>query len=182
MKLIVPLEISESEERVSITPDCVPSLIKMGFNVFIQSDAGVSSAFTDDLYKKSGAKVASKLTDLYRGADLIIKIQRPTKYKKINEFSLIKNSSLLTLLYPEKFKNEYQQLKKMKVNVFAMERMPRISRAQSMDILSSQSNLAGYKAVIDAASNLANATDIKDAIEAGAKTTKLAGNVSTGGQ
>ena len=153
MKLIVPSEISESEARISITPDCIPSLIKMGFSVFVQSNAGVSSSFTDDLYKKSGAKVISKLTDLYRGADLIIKIQRPIKSKKINEFSLIKNSSLLTLLYPDKFKNEYQQLKKMKVNVFAMERMPRISRAQSMDILSSQSNLAGYKAVIDAASN-----------------------------
>ena len=152
MKLVVPTEITEGESRVSITPDCIPALIKMGFKVFVQKDAGIQSSYTDDDYKKSGAKICSKLSELYGRANLVVKIQRPTKLKKINEYNLLKNCELLTLLYEQKFKNEFNMLKKLKINVFALEKMPRISRAQSMDVLSSQSNLSGYKAVIDAAS------------------------------
>ena len=152
MKLVVPMEISEGESRVSITPDCIPALTKMGFKVFVQKDAGIGSSYTDDDYKKSGAKICSKLSELYGKANLVVKIQRPIKLKKINEYNLLKNCELLTLLYEQKFKNEFNMLKKLKINVFALEKMPRISRAQSMDVLSSQSNLSGYKAVIDAAS------------------------------
>jgi len=152
MKLAIPTEIYDGENRVGITPDCVPTLIKMGFSVHIQSNAGILSSFTDDDYKRSGAKISSKLSELYKKADLVVKIQRPSKQKKINEFNLLKDCSLLTLLYEQKFKVEFNLLKKLKVNVFALEKMPRISRAQSMDVLSSQSNLSGYKAVIDAAS------------------------------
>ena len=152
MKLVVPMEITEGESRVSITPDCIPALIKMGFKVFVQKDAVIGSSYTDDDYKKSGAKICSKLSELYGNANLVVKIQRPIKLKKINEYNLLKNCELLTLLYEQKFKNEFNMLKKLKINVFALEKMPRISRAQSMDVLSSQSNLSGYKAVIDAAS------------------------------
>jgi len=152
MKLVVPTEITEGEYRVSITPDCIPALIKMGFKVFVQKDAGIGSSYTDNDYKKSGAKICSKLSELYGKANLVVKIQRPTKLKKINEYNLLKNCELLTLLYEQKFKNEFNMLRKLKINVFALEKMPRISRAQSMDVLSSQSNLSGYKAVIDAAS------------------------------
>ena len=152
MKLVVPTEITEGEHRVSITPDCIPALTKMGFKVFVQKDAGIGSSYTDDDYKKSGAKICSKLSELYGKANLVVKIQRPIKLKKINEYNLLKNCELLTLLYEQKFKNEFNMLKKLKINVFALEKMPRISRAQSMDVLSSQSNLSGYKAVIDAAS------------------------------
>ena len=152
MKLVVPMEITEGESRVSITPDCIPALTKMGFKVFVQKDAGIGSSYTDDDYRKSGAKICSKLSELYGKANLVVKIQRPIKLKKINEYNLLKNCELLTLLYEQKFKNEFNMLKKLKINVFALEKMPRISRAQSMDVLSSQSNLSGYKAVIDAAS------------------------------
>ena len=152
MKLVVPTEITEGESRVSITPDCIPALIKMGFKVFVQKDAGLRSSYTDNDYKKSGAKICSKLVELYSKANLVVKIQRPTKLKKINEFNLLKDCELLTLLYEQKFRTEFNMLRKLKINVFALEKMPRISRAQSMDVLSSQSNLSGYKAVIDAAS------------------------------
>ncbi len=152
MKLVVPTEIYEGECRVSITPDCVPSLIKMGFNVFVQKDAGLQSSYTDEEYKKNGAKISSKLSDLYSKADIVVKVQRPTKIAKINEHNFLKNCSILTLMYETKFNNEFKSLKKLNINVFALEKMPRISRAQSMDVLSSQSNLSGYKAVIDAAS------------------------------
>ena len=152
MKLIIPQEIFDGESRVGITPDCISSLTKMGFSVFIQSNAGLQSSFTDEEYKKNGAKISSNIKDLYKNADLVVKIQRPSKQKKINEISYLKNCNVLTLLYEQKFKTEFNLLKKSKVNVFALEKMPRISRAQSMDVLSSQSNLSGYKAVIDAAS------------------------------
>ncbi len=152
MKLAVPTEIYDGEFRVGITPDCVPTLKKMGFKVFIQKDAGISSSFTDNDYKKSGANISSKLTDLYKNADIVVKIQRPTKLKSVNEFRFLKKCNILTLLYEQKFKTEFNFLKKLDINVFALEKMPRISRAQSMDVLSSQSNLSGYKAVIDAAS------------------------------
>jgi NAD(P) transhydrogenase subunit alpha len=152
MKLVVPAELYENESRVSITPDIIPSLTKMGFKVFVQSNAGLGSSYTDDDYKKSGAIISSKLTELYSKADLVIKVQRPSKQKKTDEFKLLNNCTLITLLYEQKFKNEFSSLKKLNINVFALEKMPRISRAQSMDVLSSQSNLSGYKAVIDAAS------------------------------
>ena len=152
MKLVVPTELYENESRVSITPDIIPSLIKMGFKVFVQSNAGLGSSYTDEDYKKSGAVISFKLNDLYSKADLVVKVQRPFKQKRTDEFKLLNNCSLITLLYEQKFKNEFSSLKKLNINVFALEKMPRISRAQSMDVLSSQSNLSGYKAVIDAAS------------------------------
>ncbi len=152
MKIVVPKEISEGESRVGLTPDSIPSLKKLGFDVFIETNAGLASSFTDFDYKKSGAKISTKVADLYKNAHIVVKIQRPQKTKKINEFKFLKNCNILSLFYQQKFKNEFNDLKKLKVNAFALEKMPRISRAQSMDVLSSQSNLTGYKAVIDAAS------------------------------
>ena len=152
MKLVVPKEITIGENRVGVTPDSVPSLKKMGFDVFVESDAGLASSFTNEDYKKAGAKISSKANDLYINAKVVVKIQRPQNLNKINEFKHIKQCNILSLVYEQKFKSEFLNLKKLNVNVFALEKMPRISRAQSMDVLSSQSNLSGYKAVIDAAS------------------------------
>jgi NAD(P) transhydrogenase subunit alpha len=152
MKLVVPRENFSDEDRVSITPDCLASLVKMGFKVFVEADAGMSSSYTNDDYKKNGAKIVQNLNELYSKADFVIKVQRPSKYKKIDEFKFLKGCNIITLVYENKFKSEFISLKKLDVNVFALEKMPRIYRAQSMDVLSSQSNLSGYKAVIDAAS------------------------------
>ena len=152
MKLVVPKEIAIGEHRVGITPDSIPSLKKMGFEVFVENNAGLASSFTDQEYKKNGAKISSKINELYKNADLIVKIQRPQKTSKVNEFRYLKKCNILSLIYEQKFKLEFANLKKLNINVFALEKMPRISRAQSMDVLSSQSNLSGYKAVIDAAS------------------------------
>ncbi len=153
LKLIVPSEKHANEDRVSITPDCVSSFLKMGITVFVEKDAGLKSMFDDAMYIKSGAKVCKTTKELFKGANIIVKIQRPFNNSKINEFTLIeKNSNYLSLIYQNKFKKEFEILRKRNANVFAMELMPRISRAQSMDVLSSQSNLAGYKAVIDSAS------------------------------
>ena len=153
MKLSVPREILKFENRVAVTPDSVKNLTKLGFDVFIEKNAGVNASFSDSDYTKVGAKVSPNLIKLYENADIVVKINRPVIDKNVNELVNFKNTkNFLSLIYPEKFTKEFNGLKKLKINVFAMELMPRISRAQSMDVLSSQSNLAGYKAVIDAAS------------------------------
>ena len=153
IKLAIPNEEIDFENRVAITPDCVSSLTKMGLNIFIKKGAGDLSSFSDDLYIKSGAKVCKSDNELYKNANIVVKIQRPVKKKKIDEFKFLQpGMNILSLIYPNKFKLEFDLMKKKKLNVFAMELMPRISRAQSMDVLSSQSNLTGYKAVVDAAS------------------------------
>ncbi len=153
LKLSVPKEISDFENRVALTPDCVKPITKLGFSVFVEAGAGEKSSYSDKEYSKVGAKICSNTSELYKKASIVIKVNRPTIKGKINEFSKIEqNTNLLALIYPEKFKKEFSLLKKYKYNVFALELMPRISRAQSMDVLSSQSNLSGYKAVVDAAS------------------------------
>ena len=153
MKLVIPREKHEFENRVSITPDCVSSFIKMGFSVFVEKEAGLGASFSDDMYIKAGAKISNNSKELYKSSNVVVKIQRPFKDSKINEFSLMEEgSNFVGLIYQNRFKSDFTLLKKNKLNVFAMELMPRISRAQSMDVLSSQSNLSGYKAVIDAAS------------------------------
>ena len=153
IKLAVPKERHENEFRVSITPDCVSSLKKIGFEVFIEEGAGNGASFSDKDYKNAGAKISKHIKDLYQNAKLIVKIQRPFKSSKINEFNLLeKNSCFLGTIYSSRFKQDFTNLKKENINTFAMELMPRISRAQSMDVLSSQSNLSGYKAVVDSAS------------------------------
>ena len=153
MKLSVPREILKFENRVAVTPDSVKNLTKLGFDVFIEKNAGLRASFSDSDYTKVGAKISPNLIKLYENADIVVKINRPLIDKNVNELVNFKNTkNFLSLFYPEKFTKEFNGLKKLKINVFAMELMPRISRAQSMDVLSSQSNLAGYKAVIDAAS------------------------------
>ena len=153
IKLAIPFERHPDEKRVSITPDCVGPLAKMGFSIYIEKNAGLNSSFSDDLYIKAGAKVSKTPKDLFKKAKIIVKVQRPFKDNKYNEFSLIEpDSNFISMIYSARFKSDFDLLKKTSSNIFAMELMPRISRAQSMDVLSSQSNLSGYKAVVDAAS------------------------------
>lgn len=153
IKLAVPKEIKDFEKRVSITPDCIKPLKNMGIQVFVEKSAGELSSFVDSDYTKEGAKIVSSKSELYGKATLITKVNAPIKNGKLDEFKFLKSpSSILSLIYPQKAKKELSLLKKSKIDVFALELMPRISRAQSMDVLSSQSNLSGYKAVVDAAS------------------------------
>ena len=122
MKLVVPMEISSGEHRVGLTPDSILSLKKMGFDVFVESNAGSASSFTDIDYKKSGARISTKVSELYKNADLIVKVQRPQNLKNLNEFKYLKKCSVLTLLYEQKFKAEFNSLKKLNINVFALEK------------------------------------------------------------
>ena len=140
------LKESESELRVSASPDSVKKMIELGISVNIQTTAGQNSNFSDESYKANGAKIFNNISEI-SNADIIIKVNKPTD----DEISSMKEGSLfIGSLDPYNSRETLNKLRDKGVTSFAMELMPRITRAQSMDILSSQSNLAGYKAVIDA--------------------------------
>ncbi len=140
------LKESESELRVSASPDSVKKMVELGISVNIQTAAGQNSNFSDESYKANGAEIFNNTSEI-SNADIIIKVNKPTD----DEISSMKEGSLfIGSLDPYNSRETLDKLRDKGVTSFAMELMPRITRAQSMDILSSQSNLAGYKAVIDA--------------------------------
>ena len=140
------LKESESELRVSASPDSVKKMVELGISVNIQTTAGQNSNFSDESYKANGAEIFNNTSEI-SNADIIIKVNKPTD----DEISSMKEGSLfIGSLDPYNSREMLNKLRDKGVTSFAMELMPRITRAQSMDILSSQSNLAGYKAVIDA--------------------------------
>ena len=140
------LKESESELRVSASPDSVKKMVELGISVNIQTAAGQNSNFSDESYKANGAEIFNNTSEI-SNADIIIKVNKPTD----DEISSMKDGSLfIGSLDPYNSRETLNKLRDKGVTSFAMELMPRITRAQSMDILSSQSNLAGYKAVIDA--------------------------------
>ena len=140
------LKESESELRVSASPDSVKKMVELGISVNIQTSAGQNSNFSDESYKANGAEIFNNTSEI-SNADIIIKVNKPTD----DEISSMKEGSLfIGSLDPYNSRETLNKLRDKGVTSFAMELMPRITRAQSMDILSSQSNLAGYKAVIDA--------------------------------
>jgi NAD(P) transhydrogenase subunit alpha len=157
MKLAVPIERLSNESRVAVSPETVKKLINIGFDVFIEGGAGEGASFSDDVYREAGASISSNLSTMITGADLVLKVRGPDEDAGDN---LSQYSSSNILIASLAALGDIEGLKKLSatgVTAFAMELMPRITRAQSMDILSSQSNLAGYKAVLDAAGQLGRA-------------------------
>ena len=145
MKIVV-LNEGSSDSRVSASPETVKKISEMNHDVFVQKGAGVRSNFSDHQYEENGANIFEG-KDVIREADVIFKVNKPSA----DEIEVFKeNSILIGALDPFNNSDLIEQLKNKKIISFAMELMPRITRAQSMDILSSQSNLAGYKAVINA--------------------------------
>jgi len=145
MKIIV-LKESNSESRVAVSPETVKKLSEMGHSVFIQKDAGVKSNFLDKNFEETGAQIFNDEAPI-KDADVVLKINKPSK-SQINLFK--EGVILIAALDPHNDPDLIEDLRDKNITSFAMELMPRITRAQSMDILSSQSNLAGYKAVINA--------------------------------
>ena len=146
MRIAVLKESAAGETRVAATPETVKKIIGLGHSVVVQTGAGVSASAPDEQYRAAGAELAP---DGGAGsADLVVKVRRPTE----SEIAAIKpGAGFLSLLEPYGDRGVAEALAKAKVDALAMEFIPRISRAQSMDALSSQANLAGYRAVIEAA-------------------------------
>ena len=146
MKIGIPKERRANETRVAATPETVKKLKGLGLDVAVEAGAGAASYFADQDYAGAGAAIVSQGEAL--SADIVLKVMRPTD----DELAAMKrNAMLAAVLAPYADKASVAKYAGAGVNAFAMEFMPRITRAQSMDVLSSQSNLAGYKAVVDAA-------------------------------
>ncbi len=142
------------EDRVALSPDNIKKYKNVGCDLQIQSGAGAGSYFSDKEYKEAGVKVCSSLEDTLKGADIVLAVNRPDEaaISKMN-----KGMILACIMEPFDDREGLEKIASAGLTSFAMEFMPRISRAQSMDVLSSQSNLAGYKAVIEAASHFRRA-------------------------
>jgi len=152
MKLGIPKERRANETRVAATPETVKKFKGLGLDVIVEAGAGAPSYFSDQDYAAAGATIGTANDAL--GADVVLKVVRPTD----EEIAAMKRGTMLAaVLAPYADKASVPKYARAGVNAFAMEFMPRITRAQSMDVLSSQSNLAGYKAVIDAAATYGRA-------------------------
>ena len=148
VRIAVTKETRAGETRVAATPDSVKKLIGMGFSVSIETGAGAGASFPDADYLAAGATIAPSGESALTDADVVLKVRAPTE----TEIAAIKSGALLVaLLNPYGERPLLDVLAKRGVSAFAMEFVPRISRAQSMDALSSQANLAGYRAVSEAA-------------------------------
>ena len=155
--IAIPKEILTGENRVAVVPDVAAKLIKAGFEVHIEKDAGLKAGFTDESYKESGVKIHEKLEDLYSSADVVLKVQRPLEHPELkkNEMDLMKKGTLLiTFLYPLHYPELAKQCAEKGLNVISMDSIPRTTLAQKMDALSSQANISGYKSVLITANEL----------------------------
>ena len=135
-----------SEKRVSITPDSAKNIIGLGLKVCIEKNYASHLGIEDNEYKKTGVEIKGSSIEVINSSSLIIKVNCPTE----NEIDLLKEKTILIgMLNPSKNKQQIDKIIKKKIQTFSLELLPRITRAQSMDVLSSQSNLAGYRAVVD---------------------------------
>jgi len=157
MRIGVPKEVVHGEMRVAFVPSAVAQVKKKGHEVIIESSAGLGSMFSDDHYEKAGATIVKSAKDVYAQAEIIFKVQPPVVHPATgkNEAELVREgTSYIGYLAPFTGAEAIRILAVRKITSFAMEFIPRITRAQSMDSLSSMATLAGYKAVIIAADHL----------------------------
>ena len=154
MKIAVPLDRTPDEPRAAIGPDAVKAYVKKGHEIVVEAGLGKGAYITDEVFKEAGATIARDAAAAVADADVVLSVRRPSEavVKALKPGAVV-----VGLLDPHGDMAGLQALAKAKASAFAMELMPRISRAQSMDVLSSQANLAGYKAVIDAAHHFTRA-------------------------
>lgn len=160
MKIGIPKERRTYEARVAASPEVVKKLIALGAEVVIEKGAGESAAIPDRAFKEAGATIAADAAATLKDADIVLKVRRPMSEAEggPDEVALMKKGAILIgLLSPLGHEDAAKAYADRGVNAFAMELLPRITRAQTMDVLSSQSNLAGYKAAVDAASEFGHA-------------------------
>jgi NAD(P) transhydrogenase subunit alpha len=146
MKIGIPKERQEAERRVAATPDTVKRYVALGADVVVESGAGAGAAISDEAFTTAGATIGDEAAAVW-AADIVLKVQRPTA----DEMAHLRQGQLLIgSLDPYNSKDQVQAYATAGAVAFAMELLPRTTRAQAMDVLSSQANLAGYKAVVDA--------------------------------
>lgn len=155
MKIAVAKENELGELRVAQVPDTVSRLVKQGFEVWVEAGAGVGAGYDDAAYETAGAKIISDRAVLWQEADILLRVNPPGKQDSELVYDWLKpGSTLISFLNPLGDPTVTQKLAQCQVTAFSMELIPRSTRAQSMDALSSQANIAGYKAVLLAAASL----------------------------
>lgn len=159
MKIAVLKERRPFEKRVAATPDTVKKYKALGYDVAVETGAGVEASFLDEAFIAAGATIAPTALDAVQGAQIVLKVQRPMSLnEEADEISLIPSGALLIgILNPYGARDDLASYASKNITAMSMELMPRITRAQVMDVLSSQSNLVGYKAVLDAAEQFGRA-------------------------
>ena len=150
MKFGTPKEVFEGENRVAMTPDSARQLQKLGYDCLVESGAGFNAGFADALYEDAGVTVVKTAAALWKEADIVAKVRQPeaAELKRLHG-----GQTLISFFNPAANEGGMEAAKKSGANVIAMEMVPRISRAQKMDALSSMANIAGYRAVIEAGNN-----------------------------
>ena len=148
MRIGVPRETDKGEKRVATTPDVAAQLIKLGFDLAIESNAGAAANFSDAAYESAGCTVLPTAEEVWSGSDIILKVRGPDQ----QETELLKKGqTLISFLWPAQHPDLLGKLTEAGVTAMAMDSIPRISRAQKVDALSSMANIAGYRAVVEAA-------------------------------
>ena len=154
MRIGVPKEIHAGEKRVATTPEIAEKLQKLGFSVAVESGAGDAANFADDAYREAGVEIVADASSLWASSDIILKVRAPEAHpdKGIDEVELLREGvNLISFIWPGQNPELMDRLAARKATVLAMDSVPRISRAQKLDALSSMANIAGYRAVIEAA-------------------------------
>jgi len=150
MKIGAPKETAPGEARVALTPESAGRLQKLGYECLVESGAGVAASFTDEAYRAAGVEVAASAADLWNNADVIVKVREPSA----DEIDAAPEGKILIgFIWPASNEALLEKMKARNMTVLAMDMVPRISRAQKMDALSSMANIAGYRAVIEAGNN-----------------------------
>ncbi|OAI04776.1 Re/Si-specific NAD(P)(+) transhydrogenase subunit alpha [Methylomonas methanica] len=154
MKIGVPKEVHDGEKRVATTPDAAEKIIKLGFKVLVESGAGDNANISDDAYRAAGVQVVASAQELWQNSDIVMKVRAPEFHPQlaIDEVDLLREGQqLISFIWPAQNEALMQKLAAKKVSVLAMDSVPRMSRAQKMDALSSMANIAGYRAIVEAA-------------------------------
>ncbi|MEC9104483.1 MAG: NAD(P)(+) transhydrogenase (Re/Si-specific) subunit alpha, partial [Pseudomonadota bacterium] len=150
MKIGTPKEVFEGENRVAMTPDSAAQLQKLGHECYVEAGAGAAAGFADAMYEAAGVTVVKTAAALWKEVDIIAKVRQPneTELKRLTA-----DKTLISFFNPAGNEEGMELAKSKGATVIAMEMVPRISRAQKMDALSSMANIAGYRAVIEAGNN-----------------------------
>ena len=154
MLIGVPKEVRENESRVATTPEAIGQLKKLGFDIAVEAGAGIAAKYTDEAYAEAGATVVTDTKQLWADSDIILKVRAPQQHPElgIDESELLKEGqTLVSFMAPAQNPELLEKFAAKNINALAVEGIPRISRAQKMDCLSSMANIAGYRAIIEAA-------------------------------
>lgn len=155
MRIAVPREIRPDERRVALVPDAVRRLVEAGLEVYIESGAGTEAAFADVAYEEAGASIVTATAPLWSEADILVKVAPPAEQHGVHEIEYLRQGAVLIgFLDPLEDTALVQRLAEHRITAFSVELVPRLSRAQSMDVLSSQATVAGYKGALLAADAL----------------------------